>query len=111
MFCDLVQLDLGHPLAGRWYCPACDPKKERTLPVRARRNCSDFKPAPVHQQVIRSIAAFMNDCPRSEEELRRLAEQCAACEDYVDGCGRFRCGQRYGKWMELLAKGRCEKWT
>jgi hypothetical protein len=32
--CILSQLD-----SGRWYCPACDPEKRRTLPVNAHRKC------------------------------------------------------------------------
>ncbi len=104
MFCELTQLENG-----RWYCPACDPQRERTLPARAGRNCGP-PAAQVPEQILASIRVFCPDCPRSPEELSRLVARCCACDEYAHGCTRGRCGRRWEQWRAVLAYGRCNRW-
>ena len=42
--CSLQQLNNG-----KWWCPDCDPKRKRLLPINAHRNCPKALPRMIAQ--------------------------------------------------------------
>lgn len=104
-----------------WWCPECDPKKKRLLPVRARRNCSNPLPLPGR---VRHHLQQRTDVTRPQPELDRLIafclEQCDKLgtgqwgEVNYEGCPRFGrpCTGAFEKWMKALADVNCwcDKW-
>jgi hypothetical protein len=85
MFCNLVQLD-----SGRWGCPACDPRGERTLPTSARRHCGapSEQPAPPPLLAARMLQAELQQAVANGDlglPLDEVEARLAVCR----GCGQF----------------------
>jgi len=128
--CSLQQLH-----SGKWWCPKCDAKKERLLPVNARRNCGALagrrrKPPTLRQRIARRLdlleAAGRLTRPRDEIEAR-LNFCLQDCEDFGllqrDLCPMFEslatikpaCRQStriFKRWVRGLADRRwhCHRW-
>jgi hypothetical protein len=118
VFCKLIQLE-----SGRWYCPACDPQAERTLPLgTARRHCGP--PTPPAILAARALAAELRqaaahgDLGLPLEQVEARLAVCSGCGDFRGaGCGRF--AARYAAcraWFWALVGNRrqplepCERW-
>jgi hypothetical protein len=84
-------------------------------PGQIRRNCPRSPPA-----LARTVAELRRDLAarvaqgvarRSWEEVARLVERCARCEQLsARGCRRFRGCDAREKWLSLFTAGRCPQW-
>jgi len=63
----MIDCPLKQLADGRWWCPRCDPKKERLLPVKARRNCR--KPEGVVRRVIRRLTRPYCGCRKGKRKI------------------------------------------
>ena len=97
---------------GKWWCPDCDRRRKRLLPVRGRRNCVTVDPAAIRVRVEADLHNMADDArpwPDILATLDRCFGGCTKMDDNVGHCtlrGKScTCRQR---WIECILLNGCD---
>lgn len=113
--CTLEQLDNG-----KWWCPECDPDKQRLLPVKAHRNCRVKLTVTDRTRKTLKQLESENKMTRPWPEVERILSICTQqCDRFgsrhPETCSRFGrpCYGAIQRWTRAIAdKGcTCERWA
>lgn len=95
-----------------WWCPECDPRKQRLLPVNAHRMCGKV----IRAQIEQDIAPDITPDTRTIEQIRQTLDKCfGGCRHMKRYCTKRGSKQLPGwpqeqeqAWIEHLLVHDCE---